>query len=53
MGDVISLVVNLEDKEVSFGLNGDWEGEMGCVFFGVIFEGVVYLCMFFMRGERV
>lgn len=52
-GDIISLAVNLEDKEVSFGLNGDWEGEMGCAFSGVTFEGAVYPCMSLMRGERV
>lgn len=52
-GDVISLAVNLEDKEVSFGLNGDWEGEMGCAFSGVTFEGAVYPRMSLMRGERV
>ena len=52
-GDVISLAVNLEDREVRFGLNGDWEGEMGCAFSGVTFEGAVYPCMSLMRGERV
>ncbi|KAL9952450.1 hypothetical protein ACROYT_G039709 [Oculina patagonica] len=52
-GDVICIAVNLEEKEVSFGLNGDWEGEMGCAFSGVTFEGAVYPCMSLMRGERV
>lgn len=52
-GDVISMAVNLEDGEVSFGLNGDWEGEMGCAFSGVTFEGAVYPCLSLMRGERV
>jgi len=52
-GDVICLAVNLDNKEVSFGLNGDWQGEMGCAFSGVTFEGAVYPCMSLMRGERV
>ena len=52
-GDVICMAVNLEDGEVSFGLNGDWEGEMGCAFSGVTFEGAVYPCLSLMRGERV
>lgn len=52
-GDVISMAVNLEDGEVSFGLNGDWEGEMGCAFSRVTFEGAVYPCLSLMRGERV
>ena len=52
-GDVISMAVNLEDGEVSFGLNGDWEGEMGCAFSGVTFKGAVYPCLSLMRGERV
>ena len=47
------MAVNLEDGEVSFGLNGDWEGEMGCAFSGVTFEGAVYPCLSLMRGERV
>ena len=52
-GDMICIAVNLEDKEISFGLNGDWEGEMGCAFSGVTFEGAVYPCLSLMRGQRV
>jgi len=52
-GDVICIAVNLEDKEVSFGLNGDWEGEMGSAFLGATFHGAVYPCLSLMRGQRV
>lgn len=52
-GDVIGIAVNLEEKEISFGLNGDWGGEMGRAFSGVSFDGGVYPCLSLMRGERV
>lgn len=52
-GDMICMALSLEDGEISFGLNGDWEGEMGCAFSGVTFEGAVYPCLSLMRGERV
>lgn len=52
-GDVICIAVNLDDKEISFGLNGDWTAEMGCAFSRVTFEGAVYPCLSLMRGERV
>ena len=52
-GDVICVAINLDEKEISFGLNGDWGGEMGRAFSGVSFEGDVYPCLSLMRGERV
>jgi len=52
-GDVICIAVNLEDKEISFGLNGEWDGEMGIAFSGISFDGGVYPCLSLMRGERV
>lgn len=52
-GDVICIAVNLEDKEVSFGLNGEWDDKMGIAFTGISFAGGVYPCLSLLRGERV
>lgn len=52
-GDVICVAVYLEKGEISFGLNGDWEGDMGRAFSEVTFDGGVYPCLSLMRGERV
>ena len=52
-GDVIGMAVDIDNKTVSFSLNGEWENEMGLAFTGVNFEGGVYPCMTLLRGERV
>ena len=52
-GDVIGVAVNLEKKDVSFSMNGEWGDEMGIAFSGVCVDGGVYPCVTLLRGERI
>jgi len=41
-GDVLGCAANLDDGEILFGLNGNWESPMGVAFSSIKFQGGLY-----------